>query len=399
MQRVRVPLFQPTRNGLHFPNKWPQEPDYTLSVLGQNITIGDASNGLCGGMAYTVNDCYQTRLLPPSDTVNPADGSPLFNYIVARLTNSFDEPDVNQYLSWIQMSNHDTLVAHGLAWHEITEEWPKIQSDLDAGRPSPLGLIHGQEPPTVGFFTGMQDLGQCHQVLAWGYDLDGTSLTIYIYDPDNAGDANTITLDIGNPSHTTPIAVSNFEPGNFRGFFRTHYEYHDPRTPVSGAFIGTVVTSPGIAPAGPITEGDHFYTTSAAERDNAVARDGYHSEGTACYVFAQEPQGLAGFYRMFNGTSGKHFYTASLSERDQAIAADGYVSEGIACYVHAAAAAAASDLFRLFNPFLLDHFYTTNAAERDTAIANDGYQPEGTACYVFGQATPGTTGLFRLYNG
>ena len=31
--------------------------------------------------------------------------------------------------------------------------------------------------------------------------------------------------------------------------------------------------------------GDHFYTTSAVERDNAVAMFGYVSEGIACYVF------------------------------------------------------------------------------------------------------------------
>ena len=256
----------PSRNGLHFTNSWPSEPDYTISVLGHTITLGDASNGLCGGMAYAVNDLFLTRLLPPADTTIPAEGTPLFNYLVARLTNSFDESDVNQYLSWIQMSNHDTtvlgeVIAHGLAWHEITEEWPKVRSDLDSGRPSPLGLVSGHEPPAVGFFTGMQDLGKCHQVLAWGYDLDGTNLTIYIYDPDFTGhdnftgndypgNDNTIMLDIGNPGHTTPISVSNWSAGTYRGFFHTHYQYHDPRTPASGSFIGTVVTSPGITSPG-----------------------------------------------------------------------------------------------------------------------------------------------------
>jgi hypothetical protein len=39
----------------------------------------------------------------------------------------------------------------------------------------------------------------------------------------------------------------------FRGFFRARYQYHDPTTPVSGAFIETVVTSPGITTGGPIT--------------------------------------------------------------------------------------------------------------------------------------------------
>jgi hypothetical protein len=116
---------------------------------------------------------------------------------------------------------------------------------------SPLGLVHGQEPPTVGFFTGIQDFGNCHQVLAWGYDLNGSSLTIHIYDPDYVGDQNTITLDIANPAHTTPITVSNHN-GFYRGFFRTHYAYHDPRTPVSAAFIATVVRSPGIVSPGPL---------------------------------------------------------------------------------------------------------------------------------------------------
>ncbi len=30
--------------------------------------------------------------------------------------------------------------------------------------------------------------------------------------------------------------------------------------------------------------GDHFYTASATERDNAVSHYGYESEGIACYV-------------------------------------------------------------------------------------------------------------------
>ncbi len=253
MVSVRVPMFLPSRNGLHFTNSWPSEPNYTIDILGENVTLGNASEGLCGGMAYTVNDLYQARLLPPPTTQNPAEGTPLFNYIVARLTNSFDPADVTHYLSWIQMSDGDTFLGHGVAWHEITEEWPTIKQDLDSGLPSALGLVSGQQPPFVGFLTGIENLGQCHQVLAWGYDLNGTDLTIHIYDPDYIGDDNTISLNIGNPTHATQLTMSNNPPGHFRGFFRTHYQYHNPTTPVSGAFIETVVTSPGITTGGPIT--------------------------------------------------------------------------------------------------------------------------------------------------
>jgi hypothetical protein len=255
VKSVRVPMFRPTVNGLHFTNSWPSEPNYTISLLGENITLGNASKGLCGGMAYTVSDLYQTGLLPPPETVNPAEGTPLFNYIVARLTNSFDAADVTQYLSWIQMSDGDTFLDHGLAWHEITEEWPVIQNDLDSGVPSALGLVAGHQPPVVGFLTGIENLASCHQVLAWGYDLDGSSLTLHLYDPDYIGDSNMISLDIGNSAQAAPLTVSNYPPGRFRGFFRTRYQYHDPRTPVSGAFIETVVTSPGISGGGPLAAG------------------------------------------------------------------------------------------------------------------------------------------------
>jgi Common central domain of tyrosinase/Repeat of unknown function (DUF5648) len=44
--------------------------------------------------------------------------------------------------------------------------------------------------------------------------------------------------------------------------------------------------------------GDHFYTTSAAERDNAVASFGYTSEGTACYVFDNQQPGTTPLYRL-----------------------------------------------------------------------------------------------------
>ena len=253
LQSVRVLGFDSMVNGLHFLNRFPSgTPDYTFSVLGQTVKLGDASNGLCGGFVFTVKDCFQTGLLPPAQNTTPAGGSALFNYIVARLTNSFDEDDVNQYLSWIQMTDNDTVLGAGISSHEINEEWPKIKSDIDSNQLSTLGLVHGQEPPTVGFFTGMQDLGGCHQVLAYGYDLDGSALTIYIYDPDQFG-TQTIKLDIAHPGSTTPIHVSGWTDGTFRGFFRTHYNYHDPRTPASGAFIGTVVTSPGITPAGPVS--------------------------------------------------------------------------------------------------------------------------------------------------
>jgi hypothetical protein len=71
--------FLPSRSGLHFPNEWPSEPDLTLSTPFGNIGIGDASNGLCGGMVFAVCDLFRAGQQPPKTTTNPPGGSPAFN--------------------------------------------------------------------------------------------------------------------------------------------------------------------------------------------------------------------------------------------------------------------------------------------------------------------------------
>jgi hypothetical protein len=149
--------------------------------------------------------------------------------------------------------------------------------------------------------------------------------------------------------------------------------------------------------------GDHFYTTSAQELAGAIAGVGYVSEGVACWVFPlptppiPPPGGTTPLYRLFNWGNGDHFYTTSVAERDGAIQNAGYADEGVACYVYANPASNTTPLFRLFNPANGDHFYTTSGLERDNAVQNGGYINEGIACHVFNvQQGPPTVALFRL---
>ena len=53
------------------------------------------------------------------------------------------------------------------------------------------------------------------------------------------------------------------------------------------------------------------------------------------YVATTPVCGAIPLHRLYNGTTGDHFYTTSEGERDNAIAAYGYSSEGIAAYVWA----------------------------------------------------------------
>lgn len=145
-----VTTFKPSVNGLHFTNTWPPEPDIIVNVppLG-NVPIGDAYNGLCGGMVFTALDVFMAGLPPIPDTTNPPQGSPLFNYIVSRLIASFNLPGgVLKYYDWMNTPDHDTgisfAIRRGVAWHTIVEELPKINVNIQDS--------NGNLLPVRGFF-------------------------------------------------------------------------------------------------------------------------------------------------------------------------------------------------------------------------------------------------------
>jgi hypothetical protein len=89
-----------------------------------------------------------------------------------------------------------------------------------SGRLSPLALIRVK---ALDVF----QMGNNHQVLAYGYDLNGNDLTIYIYDPNYPNRNNvTISLNIGDPQHTTPVRQSTGE--TLYAFFRPDYGFSPP---------------------------------------------------------------------------------------------------------------------------------------------------------------------------
>src|SRR5438132_1528591 len=67
--QVQVPGFSPEANGFHFTNYFPHEPTIQIKIpLGPALSLGDAANGLCGGMAFAVRDFYEADQPTPPDT-------------------------------------------------------------------------------------------------------------------------------------------------------------------------------------------------------------------------------------------------------------------------------------------------------------------------------------------
>ncbi len=221
MTSNRVSGFKPSTSGLHFANRFPREPilGIPLPPFG-NIPIGDAARGLCGGMAFTARDLKEAGLAPPPQTDTPAPTSPLYKHLIRRLFDSFDLPKGPiKYYEWMNLADNNTWLARGVAWRTIQEEWPVVKAELDEGKPSPLGLVRVRSANPL-------HMGQNHQALAYGYDLDETAatLTIYLYDPNHPDqDDVTLSLNLGRPAYAAAITYSTGEP--VRGFFHTPYRY------------------------------------------------------------------------------------------------------------------------------------------------------------------------------
>jgi hypothetical protein len=166
--------FLPSTNGLHFANHWAPGPTVRLGFVDPRLVgVGDASAGLCGGMAWFVRERFEAGLPIPTEVVAPANGSPLFRVIVRRQVDSLDWLR-GPWRFWRAAATAPTsLVARSL-----DADAPRIRSRIEGGRLALVGLVrhHGWNPFA---------LDRDHTVLAYAYEHDpGNGQTTFrLYDP------------------------------------------------------------------------------------------------------------------------------------------------------------------------------------------------------------------------
>jgi hypothetical protein len=263
-----VPRFHPRGRALPFRNKWSSVlpvvtagrlyndlweslpgafEDLDIGKLPDNwLPLTDASSGLCGGMVYTVMDYYNAHLQPPGATAprgsSPtSQDDPLFQHIRERLLASFDIIGGGwRFLAYSSplYPNGDEGVGQfvglflGRSWISYREQWPRIQDDIDAGRLSPLGLIQ----------TDNLDVGDNHQVLAYGYRKSGQMVRLYVYDPNEGRSVVTFDFDVTSTTGEVHVARRvDDEPSDGKriwAFFRV--DGYQPRTPPGGRRFDSV---------------------------------------------------------------------------------------------------------------------------------------------------------------
>lgn len=184
-----VPGFRPSIHGLPFPNAFPPGPTLTLAGFDpRRVGFGDASAGLCGGMALTARDLWEADVAaPPTGPTPPANGSPRFRALVRRQVESLDWFRVPLRYFDLQAFRPDP--PRGLAAalrrepprvEAVLREWPRIRAELDGGHPAVVGLVRA-----AGVSPWM--LTRNHQVLAYAYESTGEVLVLHVYDPNHPG--------------------------------------------------------------------------------------------------------------------------------------------------------------------------------------------------------------------
>ena len=181
--------FRPSVHGLPFANAFPPGPTLRLGPFDPRILgFGDASAGLCGGMALTARDLFEAGIGAPAGMAGPPDnGSPRFRALVRRQVQSLDWLRVPLRYLDLQALRPDppTGLARRLRREPprvaaVLREWPRIRAEIDAGHPAVVGLIRA---------TGLSPwvLTQNHQVLAWAWEAVEGRITIRVYDPNHPG--------------------------------------------------------------------------------------------------------------------------------------------------------------------------------------------------------------------
>jgi hypothetical protein len=178
--------------------------------------------GLCGGMCFAALDAYLASAPLQRGTHahdHPAAGTPLRGYLWKRQIQSLSN-DLPRFLAWLILLNYVPSSwpfkgGRGRLAAMSEREWDKLRCQLDAGRPVPLGLVRDTK-----------NVFENHQVLATGYNQEGTRHgTIHVYDPNCPNVDSTIHLsfDQGQPVFEESCTASM----PLRGFFCETYRRPD----------------------------------------------------------------------------------------------------------------------------------------------------------------------------
>ncbi len=197
--------FAPATHGFKFVNNFTLQP----SVFG--LDLGSWDLGLCGGMSAGALHRFNAGQPIPNDANPPAQGTPLFDELLDRQKRSLPASVIQRIYDWQSAPDESHWNRKHSVGYLTKQEWPGLKAELDANRSTQLVLIRVE-----GY---LANISKNHQVLAIGYEWNPTTkdLTIYDCDPNDPGNTNRLTMNLGLSN--SRLVAQDSTGKRLRGFF------------------------------------------------------------------------------------------------------------------------------------------------------------------------------------
>jgi hypothetical protein len=193
-----------------------------IPALGVDIT----TRGRCGGMAAASLDYWYATLAMPTSSSLPQDGTLLSDYIYSRLMDTFVDNGM-KFIQYATSLDHPTwLRGKGVSRMVREDELPKLKSRLNGGTPVLLALTQARS---------VTELGNDHQVVAYGYEEDERYTYVLVYDNNNPGAEVRLKLTTRDDPAERAITGSNGQ--TWRGLFVESYSRKTPSFLANGRLI------------------------------------------------------------------------------------------------------------------------------------------------------------------
>ncbi len=233
--------------------------------------------------------------------------------------------------------------------------------------------------PTVSVSPASGPVGTTFSEPGSGFSPNSTA-TLYFSGPDGPSTySNQTTDDNGSFSHSWTCDACPV--GSY-----SYYAKDDSTNNISNTAYFTVyatTASPTFTPLYRLYNAsikDHFYTTSATERDNAVSNSGYTYEGVEGFVSSTNFTGSVPLYRLYSPSIDMHYYTTSASDKDDKVAG-GFVLENV-YYIYPTEAEWTTPLYHSEDTLNTDNFYTTSKYEYEHSLISWGFTDRGIVGYI-----------------
>ena len=222
--------FDPVLHGFRFDNTFSTQFVTPIlrspSFVTAPVDVTKVPFALCGGIAWAALDTFNLGLRRPNTNDAQVESGPVFDYISSRLLETLttnNGSNLARFLDWQSKFDGDLSIL-------TAPELVAIRTQLDLGKPVPIGLIH------VGPIVGLP--WENHQSLAVGhFTTDDGELVLELYDPNYPEKLTFIFTEQRKLTHnragTLPVRrPSLFGPQDVvvRGIFSTLSTY-TTRTP------------------------------------------------------------------------------------------------------------------------------------------------------------------------